>query len=183
MLNTIWSFAQSIQAHFQHQHCRSLTCNSLCAKGKAQLHKLLLITRTYHRAATNDRPQQATLSTAPGQPQETPILKQSPLPTSPWLTLPEFFQHLWNLSPATPQVSLPSILGITAPPPLNQCVLPRIHPPTIRSGTWSLVSYGLQWLIALHAKAIASAWDLITRTHLELRAGSSECRKEPLWFS
>jgi hypothetical protein len=35
MLHTIWSFAQSIQAHFQHQHCRSLTCTSLCAKGKA----------------------------------------------------------------------------------------------------------------------------------------------------
>jgi hypothetical protein len=31
-------------------------------------------------------------------------------PTTPWLTLTEFFQHLWNLSPATPQVSLPSIL-------------------------------------------------------------------------
>jgi hypothetical protein len=101
-------------------------------------------------------------------------------PTAPWLTLPEFFQHLWNLSPATPQVSLPSILGLTAlVSTLIQCVLPRIHLPTIRSGTWSLVSYGLQWLIALHAKAIASAWDLITQTHLELRgqvnAGKSHC--------
>jgi hypothetical protein len=169
MLNTIWSFAQSIQAHFQHHYCRSLTCTSLCAKQKAQLHKLLRITRTYHWAATADRPQQAILSTAPGQTQETPTPKQSPLPTIPWLTLPELFQHLWNLSPATPQVSLPSILGITALSTPIQCVLPRIYTSTIRSGTCSLIPYRLQWLIALHAKAIALAWDLITQTHLELR--------------
>jgi hypothetical protein len=182
MLDTIWSIAQSIQAHFQYQHCRVLTCTSLSAKRKAQLHKLLFITRKYRMAATADRPQRATLSPAPVQPQpETPPpAKQSTLPTTPWLTLSEFFQHLWNLSPATPQVSLPSILGLTElVTTLTQCTWPRIRPPTIRSGTWSLVSYGLQWLIALHAKAIASAWDLITQTHLELRsqvnAGKSHC--------
>jgi hypothetical protein len=114
------------------------------------------------------------------QPETPPPAKQPTHPTTPWLTLPQFFQHLWNLSPATPQVSLPSILGLTAlVSTLIQCVLPRIHPSTIRSGIWSLVSYGLQWLIALHAKAIASAWDLITQTHLELRgqvnAGKSHC--------
>jgi hypothetical protein len=110
----------------------------------------------------------------------TSLHKQSLSPTTPWLTLPEFFQHLWNLTPATPQVSLPGILGLTIiSSTLIQVVLPRIYLFIIRSGTWSLVSYGLQWLIALHAKAIALAWDLITQTHLELRgqvnAGKSHC--------
>jgi hypothetical protein len=87
-----------------------------------------------------------------------------------WLTLPEFFQHLWNLTPATPQVSLPGIFGLTIIlSTLIQVVLSKIHPFTNRSGTWSLVSHGLWWLIALHDKAIASAWDLITQTHLVLR--------------
>jgi hypothetical protein len=130
-------------------------------------------------AATADRPQRATLSPTPGQPQETPTPKQAPLPTTPWLTISEFFQHQWNVSLATPQVSLPSILGITALSTLIQCVLPKVHPSTNRSGTRSLGSYGPQWLIVLHAKAIALAWDLITQTHLELRgqvhAGKSHC--------
>jgi hypothetical protein len=79
------------------------------------------------------------------QPETPPPAKHSTHPTTPLLTLPEFFQHLWNLSPATPQVSLPSILGLKAPlSTLIQCVSPRIHPFTNRSSTWSLVSYGLQ---------------------------------------
>jgi hypothetical protein len=87
-----------------------------------------------------------------------------------WLTLPEFFQHLWNLTPATHQVSLPGILGLTILlSTLIQVVLPRIHLSNNSSGTWSLVSNGLRWLIALHDKAIALAWDLITQTHLVLR--------------
>jgi hypothetical protein len=91
----------------------------------------------------------------------------TPLPwRSPWLSLPIFFQCLWNLSTATPQVSPPCILGLTSLAPI-QYELPRIHP-TTRSSTWSSVSYGLRWLIALHDKAIASAWDLVTQTHLEL---------------
>jgi hypothetical protein len=44
---------------------------------------------------------------------------------------------------------------------------PRIHH-NYWSSPRSSVSYGLQWLLALHAKAMATAWDLITQTHLEL---------------
>jgi hypothetical protein len=69
----------------------------------------------------------------------------------------------------TPSVP-PGILGLTIiSSTLIQVVLPRIHLSTNRSGTWSLVSHGLRWLTALHDKAIALAWDLITQTHLVLR--------------
>ena len=82
---------------------------------------------------------------------------------------PEFFQCLWNLPTATTPVSLSGIYWLTTLlSALIQYAMPKIHPPTHRSSPRSSTSYGLQWQIALHAKAMATAWDLITQTHLAL---------------
>jgi hypothetical protein len=94
--------------------------------------------------------------------------KLSPPPT-PMLTLPEFFQCLSNLPTATSPVSLSGILG--HPTPLSTCiqqVWPRTQSHTFRSSPRSSPSYGLRWQLALYSKAMATAWDLITQTHLVL---------------
>ena len=98
-----------------------------------------------------------------------PHPRASSPPLTPWLTLQEFFQCLWNLPTATPQVSLPGILCPTAPlSALSQYLWLKIQPSTYRSSPRSTVSHGLRWQLALHAKAMATAWDLISQTHLEL---------------
>ena len=97
-----------------------------------------------------------------------PKCPQSP-PTTNWLTLQDFFQCLWNLPTATPQVSLPGILWpLALLSALSQYLWLKIQPSTHRSSPRSTVSYGLRWQLALHAKAMATAWDLISQTHLEL---------------
>lgn len=90
-----------------------------------------------------------------------------PPPPTPMLTLPEFFQCLSNLSPATSPVSLSGILGLSALlSPRIQHVWPRIHTLTLRSSPRKSTSYGLCWQLAVYFKAMATAWDLITQTHL-----------------
>jgi hypothetical protein len=83
-------------------------------------------------------------------------------------THPKPHPRLWKQTPATPQVSLPGILGMIV---LLSTILQDTHPRiqhTYRSSPQSPVAYGLRWLLALHDKAMATAWDLITQTHLEL---------------
>jgi hypothetical protein len=76
--------------------------------------------------------------------------------------------RLWKQTTATPQVSLPGILSmIVLLSTIMQCDHPMIYH-TYRSSPRSLVSNGLRWQLALLAKAMATAWDLITQTHLEL---------------
>ena len=78
-------------------------------------------------------------------------------------------QRLWNQTTATPQVSLPGILGMIK---LMSTIMQYVHP-QIHHTHWSIPQSspfcGLQWLLALHDKAIASAWDLVTQTHLGCR--------------
>jgi hypothetical protein len=124
-------------------------------------------------------------SSTPSQPQTvstTPAMKpRQPKPTlcTPWKHGPT--QRLWKLPTATPQVSLPGILGlIVLLSTIMQSTPPRFHPVlTGRSSPRSSVSYGLRWQIALHAKAMATAWDLITQTHLELRGQVMQERLRP----
>jgi len=92
-----------------------------------------------------------------------------PPPPPPRLTLPEFFQCLSNLSPATSPVSLSGILGLPALLSTRiQHVWPRIQPFTARSSPRKPSSYGLRWQLAFQSTAMATAWDLITQTHLVL---------------
>jgi len=107
--------------------------------------------------------------------------QQQPSYTSPWKkhTQPKRTWHnplvyhhrprLWIQTTATPQVSLPGLLGmIVLLSTIMQYDQPRTHHTTRPSNPRSSVSYGLRWQIALLAKAIATAWDLVTQTHLEL---------------
>ena len=85
------------------------------------------------------------------------------------LTLLTPHRRLWKPTTATPQVSLPGILGmIVLLSTIMQHNHPRIYPSTYRSSPRSSVSSGLRWRLALHARAMATAWDLITQTHLML---------------
>jgi hypothetical protein len=80
----------------------------------------------------------STSNSAIDDEQQAETIPPPVLSPHPGFTLPEFFQHLWNLIPATPQVSLPGILGLTIiSSTLIQVLLPRIHLSTNRSGTWS----------------------------------------------
>ena len=164
MLQTLWCISKAV-----HQHSKT----ALQGQHKRRLTKLLKdnVKGRFlgYRSRKNALPRQHSKSTQP----ETSSLPQQPhLPQPSLLTLLEQtpHHHLWNLPTATPQACLPSILWLTALlSALIQYVWPRILPSTYRSSTWSPVSSGLRRLIALHDKAITTAWDLVTQTHLSCR--------------
>ena len=159
MLDTIWAISGAVHAHFK--------VSTRPPQKKSKLHKVLYITKTYRRAFRHHEATLSTTSSSQHQPETPP--SPPPHPNTNWLTLQDFFQCLWNLPTATPQVSLPGILWPTALlSALSQYLWLKIQPSTHRSSPRSTVSYGLRWQLALHAKAMATAWDLISQTHLEL---------------
>jgi len=101
----------------------------------------------------------------------TSPLKKATQPNPTWhnLTVYHHRPRLWIQTTATPQVSLPGLLGmIVLLSTIMQYEQPRMNHTTRPLNPRSSVSYGLRWRLALLAKAIATAWDLVTQTHLEL---------------
>jgi hypothetical protein len=90
-------------------------------------------------------------------------------PTMALPATPPTQPRLWKRTTATPQVYLPGILGLVVLlTTIIQCNYPRILPHHHQAHIRRSVSYGLRWHLAVQAQAMATAWDLITQTYLEL---------------
>ena len=105
--------------------------------------------------------QKAKRATASANTQHQHLSPSTPPATQPpkAITLIELLQDLWKQPTATHKVQPPS-LGIQSS--VHQS---RSHTP-FQSRPRSLLTYGLCWHLALLAKAMATAWDLITQTDL-----------------
>jgi hypothetical protein len=107
-----------------------------------------------------DPAQVMTSKTAPLPPKATmtapPVTPRLRLTLLSHLEIP-VHPHLWNPLPAPTKASPKGVIWSS----LLLYVWPR-HFPRVRSSPKSSVSYGLRWHVALLAKAIARAWDLIT---------------------
>ena len=186
MLDTLWGISKAVHSHFKFSPTSGKD-SRIRDQQKAKLTKLLRTSvrrpprrkpMTYRRQKTalvrqdKSTSSPSFLDTSSSKQPEISLPPKQPQVYSTVLTLLEQTPHhyLWNLPTATPQACLPSILWLTALlSTFIQYVWPRTLPSTYGSSTWKPTSSGLRRLIALHDKAITTAWDLVTQTHLSCR--------------
>ena len=97
-------------------------------------------------------------------PATTPsTIKPSPPPTSLLQSLSNTSHPLWNLPKAHHKELYPGLQWLVM---LSTKLTHHWTPLLAWSRPWKELSYGLRWHLVLLDKAMATAWNLITQTHL-----------------